>query len=260
MLINTEAGFSDLRTQSIAINRTFADMEPLLMRTVYLSLNAEIASSHIGDPGKPFGIVVKELSYMGNRLDELIKEVESEFAKVVYAISKWIAVERKMTLLLKSFKNSNEGFTNNSVDAVMGSYNEEIESDPIAFIQQRNIHLKGALASYNKDSLQYILLKEAINHRKEIIDFLENIANLTNRLSNVIDKINMVAVRQSHFVAVTAVVESAQIKIDNGHIKTVANSIKELSQDIHKVEGEAKNKILAVASLSSRLFRSLKNN
>lgn len=258
MFISAEAIFFDLRTKAIEINRTFADMEPLLARTVYLSLNAEIASSHLGDTGKPFGIVVKELSYMGSELDELIKEIEREFSKVVFAVSKWIASERKMAIILKSLNHSNEGLTvGNEGGRAISPYNNNC-SDTIAFIQLGEEKIKILLQKYKEDTLQNLLLSEAMNCRKEIIHFAEKISNITGKLSGIIDKINRVAVRQSHFVAVTAAIEAAQLKANSSHIKTVANSIKKLSQDIHRVENEAKNKLLSLASLSSQLFRNIK--
>ena len=250
---NKRFHLSDFRNRLININRSFAEMEPLLLRTLHLSLNAEIASSLVGEAGKPFGIVVKELSHVGLKLGDIIKEVELEFSKVVIAVSKWIATEGKLRLFLKGYRLSNEGLTGDegfNDKSLFGADNDDLSM----FNDKTRIGWNKAFNSFNRGSAQYHLLENAIRCRDEIVVYLKEITRLTRSISGLLDRVNMVAVRQSHFVAVTAMIESVQVGQGDGHIKTIAEEIQLLSKDIHKVEAAAKDNILSTSSVSSMLF------
>jgi len=252
MIENSNARLNEYRRNLIAVNRSFSSMEPLMLRTKYLSLNAEIASAHVGEAGNPFGIVVRELANMGGKLSEIIKEVESQFSMVVEAVDRWIEAERRMELYLRSYRLANEALDDESL-SIVDSMND------LSIYNEKTLTAWGEVSKrFTRGSAQENLLGNIIKCRNEVVGHMRTIIDLTGKLSGLIDRVNMVAVRQSHFVAVTALIESVQVTDARGQIKTIAQDIQTLSREIHAVENGAKNKILSVAALASTILSKIK--
>lgn len=238
---NKNSSHSDLRVRAINLNRTFAGMLPIIRRTRLISLNAEIASAHIGEQGAPFSVVVKDLLVMSHELSKLIGEIEKIFFEVAKHIAKWGIAEMKLDLLKRSLNNvlsqKDEPIT----------YNWESSVNSTTLRKWENEKLR-----CTKKSIEYRLWSETINCGREIMENLSTMEGRTKKLCRIIDKIRMVAVRQCHFISITALVESARVNNIQSDLPTVASNIRALSKDIAEFEDMAHDQVLAITGMLTR--------
>ncbi|MBI5193057.1 MAG: hypothetical protein HZA08_06400 [Nitrospirae bacterium] len=232
---------TDLRVRAINLNRTFAGMLPIIRRTRLISLNAEIASAHIGEQGAPFSVVVKDLLVMSHELSKLIEEIEKIFFEMANHIAKWGVAEMKLDLLKRSLNN------------VLSQKNE-----PIFYEWESSVN-SAALRKWEneksrctKNSIEYHLWSETINCGREILKNLSTMEGRSKKLCRIIDNIRMVAVRQCHFISITALVESARVNNVQSDLPTVASNIRALSKDIADFEDMAHDQVLAITGMLTR--------
>lgn len=249
-MAKTSLDFDQLRTNAININRVFAGITPIIRQTRLLSLNAEIASALTGEQGDPFRVAVKDLLVMSGELSKLIGEVEIVFHEVANHIAKWVAAEMSLNLFQRSLDRvwdlSEE---DNGSDDVKESDRNQWDStlcDGVIAKWKSNQH------KCERHKIEYRLWGHIIDSGNEVLDNLYAVERLTKKLSRFIDNIRMIAVRQSHFISVTAMIESTRVDDDSSDLSTVAESIRELSRDIANLEDNAHDHVLSLISMVSR--------
>lgn len=222
---------SSFRLKAIALNRTFAGMDPLLYRASHLALNAEIASAKLGAEGLPFGVAVKELHTLSVNLKDVIGMVKVEFSGIALAVAKWLSEERKASLYLKT------------LDKLVQLSGVDQSGDPEGLVDH---FIKQEGTCHNLVWTGSIVAKERIGLH------LERIESIMGRLNSLVDRVNNVAVKQSHFIAVSSMIESVQVDGGKGDISTVAHNIRQLSREIAAIEAVAKGEVSTLSGMISR--------
>jgi len=249
-MAKTSLDFDQLRASALNINRVFAGITPIISQTRLLSLNAEIASALTGKQGDPFRVAVKDLLVMSGELSKLIGEVEIVFHEVANYIAKWVAAEMRLNIFQRSL---------DSVWDLSGEDNNSGDIKECDKYQWDSTLCDGVIAKWkshqnkcDKYSIEYQLWSHIIDSGNEALKNLYAVEKLTKKLSRFIDNIRMIAVRQSHFISVTAMIESTRVEDDSSDLSTVALSIRELSSDIANLEDNAHDHILSLISMVSR--------
>lgn len=238
---NKNSSHSDLKVRAINLNRTFAGLLPIIRRTRLISLNAEIASAHIGEKGAPFSVVVKDLLVMSHELSKLIEEIEKIFFEMANHIAHWGVAEMKLDLLKRSLNN----VWSQEKEKCFYEWELSVTSEILKKWENEKQRCK-------HNSIEYHLWREAINCGREILENLSTMERRSKKLCRFIDNIRMVAVRQCHFISITALVESARVGNTQSDLPTVAGNIRVLSKDIADFEDMAHDQVLAITGLLTR--------
>ena len=222
---------SALRRSAVDVHRAFAGLSPVIQRTRLVSLNALISSARAGAYGESFGIIAKELNLIGSELTRLIHEMEGLFREGVDNVAKSVRAEQQWRLLMRSLERVRgaKGASRSTV-AVKGG-RPALSPTAAAFCE----HVAKAIAA----------------SQEELAAGLNDLAMLSRGLSKRIDRINWVAVRQSHITAVAARIEAARSQVAGSGLADVAAIIRELADEISGAESSAKERVDGLTALSN---------
>lgn len=217
---------TDLKRQALDLNYAFAPLLPLVKRARLLCFNAQTASTILGHKGKPFAMVIRELSSVSERLGEQLLEVQRNFGLIV-----------QHTVRASFLETQRRIFT----DAVALA---EAQSGDI-----RDPRRLGGIA---------LLRARAAIKSPAIEEEIQQMQKVLRRLGALIDRIHDMAVRQVNFIAVTASVEGARPDVNETALLNVAQDIVVLAQDLSNVERVAREKVEGVVVLVTRYLRERK--
>lgn len=237
--------FNELCLKAIDTNGVFASMGRLMFQTKIISLNAEIASVQIGDLGLPFGVVVKELGLMSENLSALVNEVDRIDHVLASNIAKGLNAKRRMELYqraISSLRSANNEATFSRSDhwnqALAPGVGEE---------------WLGAMESMEEGSLERTFMNLILTNRKAMLATLATLSRMSREIEKLIGTVAIVAGRQSHFVAIAASVEAANIGEVASDLVTVAKDIKDLAKKIDSVGQSATERIGLLLALEYKV-------
>lgn len=243
-----DTGLLELRRRAIDLNLAFSGMGPLLRRVRLLSLNAEVTSHRLGDHGASFSVVVKEVSAMATELRELVRETERVFWEMVNLVAKWIQAERRLRILQRSVDMIRLGEAEENEKQRRRKFEWRLEFDEGVEVEWRR-----EMARLEKDNAERCMWGMILENRSMAADYLVELDNFARRLSGMVERINLVASRKSSFLAISAMVESARVGDEGADLRTVAENIRTLSNDITAVESEAMSQTSSLRFMSSKL-------
>jgi len=204
-----------LQRNAIDCQMAFANMRPIIRRANMVTINAELASAKIGQQGLSMGVIAREMMAMIANLQTLIEEAEGQFTDITRNTAQWLKVARNMKLFERAL-----------------SHLEHVEAG-----QHPTAETSGDRNRMEK------VITEGLG---ELAQNQNRFFKLIRQINKLVERITWVAVRQSHFTAITAKVEAAKLNGNGGDIRSVANEIQELAAAIHEVEQMARHQISSV--------------
>lgn len=230
-----EETIKELRAQSIAINRTFADLGPLLVNTKFLALNAEIAAAHMGNEGLTFGIVAKEVIEMGTQLAEIVGELESVFKAMAAGVARWITADKRVAIYQRTLDRLE------SVKRAEGEDAENEEADKATTAEP--------VAIPSAESSEHILRSYVDRLQTESGGELNNLRVQGKSITGALDRLNIIATRKSNYLAISSNVEASLIFGDASGLKTVAENLAKLAKRFSALEKEAADRVFSLNKL-----------
>lgn len=246
----SEPGGQDLSrfcADAIGLNRTFSGLQGLLFRTKLLALNAEIASAHVGETGASFGVVVKELISMGTQLREVVADLEEVFREVAHHIGVWIRSRNRFEMYLRVVDALQSARTaedeaaacpaaagQSLIDADLGAYRcaHRIDDEPTSIARTWEL---------------------ALARRREAIESLEKVYRCSRGLLSLLQRLNLVATRQSGYLSTTARVEATHADQTAFNLDAVAQDIGQLATDFAALQHEAQDAATELTAEAKRI-------
>ncbi|HUJ76223.1 MAG TPA: hypothetical protein VL359_15280 [bacterium] len=235
-LRNTDS-IREFRQSAISCQRAFSGMAPLVQRTHFLSTNAIIASTHLGQVGGPFAVIASEMTNIVRHLGELIREAEQQFQKIALHAAASVKAELQYGMLQRTRK------------ILEGEGRWNGQALPPAVSSARDGAEGGAAPAPQAERFfSADLAPELERSQGSLYTELRAVAGFTRRVQGIADRIGRVAVRQSHFTAIAARVEAAKLSHGSGGMQDVALGIRQLAQDMAIAERAAREEILDLIS------------
>ena len=220
------------RKQIFDCQMAFVKMPPIVLKTNQLALNAEIASGKIGFSGLSFGIIAREMGTIVSELEKLVTEINHLFSSLSQHCALWIKTERTLSLLERMLTLAKRGQTPHPVS--------------LDKVGPKNLSDQPQFNDLYKTTLKQMNL-EITTSLKNLNAHQEDVSKSINKLNALVERIAWVAVRQSHYTAITATIEAAKLK-GTADLTEIASAIKTLSEEIAYLEKEARDQIFALIS------------
>ena len=233
------------RTQALSLQRTFSALTPLIQRTYLLSANAEITSAHLGSTGASFSIIARELVYVVREVSKLIEELDQLFRTVARSSADWLRAERQAGSLRESIARMARTSTNAPAplaETLSQPPGQPLLAPPEAHQAAQLQHSAGQRMSAALEVRQIQVLQE-----------LHSVVRQMKRTTRYVNRLSWVAVRQCHFVAVTARIEAARANGAGKDIAAVAEEIRHLADDIATAEQVARHGVFNVIGMVKTL-------
>ncbi|MBI4829387.1 MAG: hypothetical protein HY804_11375 [Nitrospinae bacterium] len=244
-----EDNVAELRRQALGINRSFAELSPLLERIHLMSFNAKLASHRLGHEGLSFSVIVTEVRAMAQELRVLIKEAEKEFWVVVNEVATWSKVEKENRMFQRSIDAVN---ARRNGGAPVMKWKPELAPGVARDWERR----RSALDPQDPTrGMWERIVENRVKIRKNVLA----LNRLAARLTGVISRIDLVASRKSDFLAITSMIESARVVDKDDSLQTVAENIRLLANDIANAEEKASEQTVAFRALAAEMSRALAN-
>ena len=221
-----ENSTKEFRRDAMAVQTAFAAMRPLVFKSQILSSNAEITSAHLGDSGLSFGIIARELMTMVRELERLIDELQKVFREVAVNSAEWIKAEHRREIFQRA------------MSMAQGGDGTEAQKEKFHGLCEK-------LTENSKAS------------QESMYENIRVVIDLSRKINKFIDRISWVAVRQSHFTAITARVEAAKMEDNGKDIEAVASAIRHLSEEIADAERQARERIHTLNGQAKNLSKQI---
>jgi hypothetical protein len=240
-------GRTALRKRAINVNAAFKGVGDLTTHVNRLAINAQVASSHLGEAGEPFAILVRELIKMARDLEEMVENVEIVFSKIVSNVAKWDSVEKKMTMYGKAARliDKHNGFGEKQDH---GENNDGIGNKP-----------EEKTSPPKNESTTHLLEKEIAMSEGKITVHQKGLVENAGKLISQINSVRNLTQRQSVYLAITAKIESVRVSDQGDNLIHVAENISQVTQQIIELQERAESEIeLLIKEIDT--FERRKNN
>lgn len=255
LMAKIEDSVIKIRKQAIAINRTFAELTPMLDRIHLMSFNAKLASHRLGGEGMSFSVIVTEVRALAVELRELIIEAEKDLLQVVNELASVVKSENYLNLFQKSIDFLISDGNGSDGEAIRPEpYRWQAAMEPGVVAQWRKLQDKTDVASP-----EHLIWEKIIVSRTTIKNNFLNLDLLAGHLMALMERIDRVASRKSDFLAITSMIESARVVDKDSGLSTVSEKLRILAGDISRAEEKASSQAASFKVSTSSVAAILKS-
>lgn len=246
---------------AIGVNRTFADLAPLLFRTRLLALNAEIASVRVGGTGASFGIVVKELLAMCAELRGIVADIEEIFADIAGCVGVWIRSRTQFDMYLRVVDALNTTNSGQS-DGGEGKGNGEdasfppVTGTPLLSGKIHALHERQQTAARKRPALGRTW-PLALSMRERAVENIAAIEDGCARLIRLLQRVNYVATLQSGYLATTSRLEATNADQTDFDLSGVVGDIQQLAGDFSTLQADATDAVRKLSVAADRVMQTI---
>jgi len=220
-----------LRTRAIDVNTAFKGAGDLTSHVNRLAINAQVASSHLGEAGEPFAILVRELITMARDLENMIENVESVFTQIVANVAQWDSVEKRIKMYMDAYRlvEKHKKLTKKSKDIE----NEKYDHNKIEKI----------VGSSEKGTIESLLMKEISTSKKKMGLHQKGLIDNAKKLISLISTVRDLTQKQSVYIAITARIESVRVSEHGDNLIHVSENISLVTKQIIELQENAESEV-----------------
>ena len=222
------------RTRLFSVQGIFSTIRPFVTSSKSLALNAEINAARIGRAGDAFSVVARELGSIMNSLSGVLTQQEVVFSRISRESSEWMKSEHRLRLLNRTLDKMNQTVASTSGDTVV----LPALAGQSAKLTPGTAEGIGTLHS-NRAQFEALITRE----QGVLNDKITGAGHGVREIEKLLERMNQIAVRQSHFTAIAANVEAARTETNYKTLGGVARSIREFASGLAQVEAEARQEI-----------------
>ena len=232
---DTKTQNADFGKLAVDIHHVFNEIHPLLSRSKFLALNAEISSARQGEAGRTSSVIARDLNRLTKDLEVMVELVGDQFNTIMDHLGQWIKSSKRKGLF--------DDFLRRLVEEIENSRRAESNSDletssktPQGEEERSILDICGAA---NWDCLERVIDETSVS----VEQLLENISQMLKKLTGVVQQISTIAVRQSHFLAISAKIEASREELSETDLMTVAQDMKKLADDMLVIVNGSANRM-----------------
>lgn len=233
-----------VRRLVLNVRGAFHALQPVLADTRRLGLNVEAVTARLGGAGRAFNTACRELRPIADTLQQLLSELGAIFAALTRQIGASVTAEGTRRLWERCIDDALQV----RGQAAVGEW-----PDPLSSTETLQARLQESLPS----SLLPLIVRWAEERNRERAA-LEEVLDLVRRLQVLVDRMQWVAVRQAQYLVVVAQVEAVRIERGSEEATAVAAQIRELMENVARVEGRARDRLTDIRNRAARLGRRLR--
>lgn len=236
------AAANRVREQVLDIHRSFAPLRKILGEVGLLALNASVACARLGQAGRTFATVARDLHSTSVDLSSRIDDVEGAFHTAARLVVQWTLAEQRSESLRAAYR----------AMAMRRGVGFDRKGLPIWTTEAggrwraRAVDPRSTLTERHFASLVLV-------EREKLLVAMFELNYLIGGLERHVDRIRWAAVRQTRYLRVLASIERAHLHEQAGAVDAVVAAMEQLDQRISALEEAARDKVLGL-TLHSRAF------
>ena len=223
----------DFGKLAVDIHHVFNEIHPLLSRSKYLALNAEISSARQGYAGRTSSVIARDLNRLTRDLEVMVELVGDQFNTIMDQLGQWIKCIKRKGLFDEFLRRLVDDAENSGGEALSPGHETRQEA-----MEEEHTFLDICGAG-NWDCLERVIDQTSVSAGQ----LLENIGQMLKKLTGVVQQISTIAVRQSHFLAISAKIEASREELAETDLVTVAQDMKKLADDMLVIVNGAANRM-----------------
>lgn len=236
------ASANRVREQVLDIHRSFAPLRKVLGEVGLLALNASVACARLGQAGRTFATVARDLHSTSVDLSNRIDDVEGAFHEAARLVVRWTLAEQRAEALRAATR----------ATALRRGQPMQNKGLPIwtaeAGARWRARSVDSRVSSAERHFATLLLVE-----RDALLSAMFELTYLIGGLERHVDRIRWAAVRQTRYLRVLASIERAHLHEQAGAVDAVVAAMEHLDQRISALEEAARDKVLGL-TLHSRAF------
>lgn len=223
-------------SDAFELNQAFAGLKPLYGVGRLLALNAASACKRLGAQGRALNVIMLEVGKMTDQLNELVGEVNSQFASLVAAIARWMRDVRALDLFLDGALQARSARDAGTAER------------KVASLDRTHQRRWARMAAESETPGERRLWDVAGDLRGRVMEDLMELQAWAGRLGGQLDRISLVATRQSKYLATMAKVEVGRISRGEQVLDTLVTGLEDFSARISKIEATARDSLERMAA------------
>jgi hypothetical protein len=244
VLVTAEDDAAVVRRLVLNVRGAFHALQPVLVDTRRLGLNVEAVTARLGGAGRAFNTACRELRPIADTLQQLLTELNTIFAALTRQIGASVTAEGTRRLWERCIDDALQ---------IRGQPPVGAWPDPMSDGEALQLRLQEVLPVGLGALVQR--WKEERNRERAA---LEEVLDLVRRLQVLVDRMQWVAVRQAQYLVVVANVEAVRIERGSEEATAVAGQIRELMENVARVEGRARDRLTDIRNRAARLSRRMR--
>ena len=233
---------SRVREEVLDIHRSFAPLRTVLGEVGLLALNASVACARLGQAGRTFATVARDLHSTSLDLSSRIDDVEGAFHEAARLVVVWTLAESQA----ESFRAA--------VAAIQVRQGRVATTKGLPlWTAEAGMRWRSRAVDTKVTESERLLARLLLAEREKMLGAMFELTYLIGGLERHVDRIRWAAVRQTRYLRVLASIERAHLNDQAGAVDAVVTAMESLDQRISALEEAARDRVLGL-TLHTRAF------